>query len=108
MGILDMEISNILIANNIRSLSVQIMTYLEENYWVFSPYVVSASELDLYSNFSVNDERIIIKIKSGNKFEVSLTYSGEILYSKMLSPCNILNEELLALISILNNIMGLE
>lgn len=84
------------------------MTYLEKNYWFFSPYVLSASELNLYSNFFINDERIIIDIKSGNPFEVSLTYSDKILYSKMLSPCNSLSEELIVLISILRNIMGLE
>ena len=103
-----MEISNIFVSSNISSLSIQIMNYLEENYWFFSPYVVSVSELDLYSNFFVNDKRVIIIIKTGNEFEVSINYSGKILYSKMLSPCNILNEELFVIISILNNIIGLE
>ena len=100
-----MELQKIIIPNNIRSLSVQIMTLLSSNYFFFSPYLTSLNELRLYSNFTIDGSRVIIKICSSKHFNVSLVFNNKILYSKDLSPYNILNDELITITTILRDII---
>lgn len=100
-----MELQKIIIPNNIRSLSEQIMTLLNSNYFFFSPYLTSINELRLYSNFVIDGSRVIIKICSSKYFNVSLVFNNRILYSKDLSPYNILNDELITITTILRDII---